>query len=341
MSVTISVTDTVCQSIDRTFFPPRVTVTGRSTTRVATIKGYVEFPGFESTPPKKYKSITWGGFSQQTAKAYLTELQCCGARYEWDGTGSINDQGQQISNYRRNYLAQCPSKNPNWPECRLIGGIVTNFDCKLDGYCWPPDPGSFPSCDTPFPLVGNAASNNYFTDQSGFPDIPDLPVDSKLHPVSSTYAASSFPSYFYFGFFLPGQVSNFPLVNLSGALEPWFQLDRTNDYFATLSDEYTDAIALANAVVTQGSGLVAQSRPRTRGFVSTWTTVDYTLHFSNILDGEHYVAIVYIGADDGSVTTIPYSFVGTGPTHQITAAAPVPPAGHSLVIRGATVIYAT
>jgi hypothetical protein len=106
-----------------------------------------------------------------------------------------------------------------------------------------------------------------------------------------------------------------------------------------LSVEYTDALALANATAYTSNGLVAQNKPRTTGFISTWTTVQYTIHCTNLLDGEQYVVILALQGDDGSVTTIPYTFTASGTTHDITANVPTPDAGHSTIVRGASINY--
>lgn len=329
-TVTFQVIDLNCDAINRTYFTPLARVTGKSRTTIATILGYPEFPGFTSSPPKKYKTATWNGYSEQTAVTWTDELPCGGARYDFIGVGAINDAGQQISNYSKNFSAQCLA-NPRGPRITSIPNFGLH---SMFGYCWTADPASCSVCPgTPFNLVGNVATNTPFNDGS------DL-LQSRMLQSSATHAACSTGSRQAIALD-PAQVTNFPNATVNGFFGHWVILTSTNDYSVTLSDEYTDAIALANATIYNSNGLVAQSKPRTTGFVSTWTTVDYTVHCSNLLNGEDYVAIVYLAGDDGSVTTVPFQFTATGATHDLTGTVPTPANGHTTVVRGATISYAT
>lgn len=328
VSLEFSVIDLKCESANRTFFTPLVRVIGQSTTTIATVRGYNEWIGFVSSPPKKYKSITWGGFSQQTSVTWSDGLPSSGARYEWDGTGTIDNLGHQVSNYTKNFFSMCPTAT-QWP----VVNSIPNFGLGvLKGYCWTLDPNSCSSCPTPFPPAGNVATNNPALDGS------DL-INAGLIPVSSTFAQKASGQGAVISL-LSSSVNNFPIAEVNSIFGHWVIVSSSTDYFSTLSDEYTDAIALANALVYTSNGLVAESRPRTTGFISTWTTVNYTVRCTNLLDGEDYVAVVYLRSDDGAVTTIPYAFTSVGTTHDITGSVPTPSNGHSTVVRGATIAYA-
>jgi len=345
--LTFQVADTACESINRTFYVPHVALTGQSTTRIATILGYNEFTGFRSTPPKKYKTITWTGFAEQRSYGANgpPEFQLIsplalgsGARWEFDGSGTINNQGSQTSNYSKNYFATCDVTAPFYVSDPILPGIIT-FGGLLSGYCWPNDPDRCSDCEDPFPEVGDISTNSLLADQI---------QEARLIPQSSVFSqrivAAVSGGLFVRADWLAEQPGA-PRYFLAGNPDPIFveyaKIQFACDYSATLSDEYTDAIALANQEVRVSNGLVAETRPRTTGFVSTWTTVDYTLHFSNLLAGEDYLAQTTIINDNGSVMAVPYSFQATGPTHSHTASAPVPAAGHTLIVRSSIVNYAT
>lgn len=365
MRVDLQVIDLECENINRTYFTPLARVTGKSTTTVAELKGFNEY--IRSTPPKRYKVETWAGYSEQVAIPFGDQSKsCAGARYEWSGANEINLAGNRIQSYSRTLYTRCPSVsagNPFWP---LGGPVVYDFPGRtfgelpsLEGYCWSLDPNSCPLCDDSLPpcvddptLLVCPSGLQFITNQAAGGESPlyraALAVQSStLKSNSSTHQVrvllseqNEFPNP------VKSYVTNFPLISYQPPGEEpriaaWVDITSHSEYSSTLSNEYTDAEALANATVTHGNGLVAQNKPRTTGYASFWTTVDYTIHCSNLLAGEDYVAIVYLRGDDGSITTVPFAFTATGETHEITAPVPTPEAGHSTVVNGVTISYAT
>lgn len=211
---TVTAIDLACQAVDRTFFAPRVGLTGRSTHTTATILGYSEY--IASTPPKKYKKLTVSGTHEQIGHvcSNLTSPLVCsgaltqvsGARYEFSGANEINDLGQQVSSYQQLLYAQC-FPNPDawgtsWPA--VIAGFPDFTIITLVGYCWPSDPRSCPTCETDFTLLGDISNN------TRFPVNDFVPVPGVTTATSITSAGTEKRSVV-----LDPRVSGFPQPNFS------------------------------------------------------------------------------------------------------------------------------
>ena len=102
--ITFSVIDTACQAADQSFFPPRVLMTTKSTTQIATVLGFDEY--IPSTPPKRYKTLSWDGSSEHqlwfpgntpgnTGQSY----QIAGARFDYSGSSTIDLQGNYLQSW--------------------------------------------------------------------------------------------------------------------------------------------------------------------------------------------------------------------------------------------------
>lgn len=109
------------------------------------------------------------------------------------------------------------------------------------------------------------------------------------------------------------------------------------DRIVTLTDEYTDADALAVASMLFGTGLVAESLPRTTGYISTWTTVQFSLACNNLMPGQPYVVSVELLHSDGSVTTVNYPFTAVTTDNTITDTIPTPADGTWIAAQNATI----
>jgi hypothetical protein len=135
-------------------------------------------------------------------------------------------------------------------------------------------------------------------------------------------------------------IQNFPLANVNFTNAHWIVLHASHDYTATLSDEYTDAEALANATVFTSNSKIAETFLAT-GYVSQWTSVNYKLKFTNLIANELYFATVTLRRSDGVTSMVPYSFTAAGTTHEIIDSVPNPPAGMTMEVRLPTVIFDT
>lgn len=346
-SFSVFVIDTDCEELNRTFFPPRVTLTGLSTTRIATVKGYREF--IPSVPPRMYKKLSWEGTSQQTAfilpssniafidgRAIPISLPLgvpatvANAKYEWSGVGEIDNTGQQVSKYQKLFSAMChPDRaawGTDWPAFSTSrvnpvfpGGVVPNV---LKGYCLDSDPKSCGTCS--LSLQGDVADNSIF-DGSDFLRSTN----------SSVLTALSFEARYT----TPITQGVIGLTQVEQDFEIAY-LQAVHNYSATLSDEYTDAIALANAEVFNTNGLTAENKPRTTGLVSSFTTTIYQLRFTNLLAGEDYTATVTLADSNGARTVRTYDFTAIDVTHTISDSIPNPAAGHSITARNPFVRFA-
>lgn len=112
------------------------------------------------------------------------------------------------------------------------------------------------------------------------------------------------------------------------------------DKNVTLSDEYTDADAMAAATVLSSAGLVAISLPRTTGFLSIWTTVAYTIDCQNLMPGQPYVVTIDLFSSDGTTVTRTYNFTAAVSTYSITDNIPTPPDGMWTVARNPIIALA-
>lgn len=313
-SLTFNVIDTACQSADRTFFPPRIALTGTNTTTIATIKGFAPYSQ-TTTPPKKYKKLEWTGTSEQWAVTFAGSLPCSGAKYVWSGASEIDVNGNYISKYRKDYYAQCPA-DTTLPTINTIPGFGLTH---LEGYCWPADPGSCPTCPpSPYTFVEDRASNS-INDITTFLNDALAPThtltDLSLSNVSSSMVVG----------FIGGAVG-FPVP-------PQIILRSSHNYSSQLSIEYTDADALASATHWTGNGLVAETRPRTTGFTSTWTSVVFRLACSNLVPGESYRVTVDFVNSHYVHTQRVYTFTTATDTYLITDNVPTPAAGDTLEVR--------
>lgn len=383
MSITFEVIDLNCQAEDISFFVPQVQLTGKSTTSFATLYGWSEF-GTPSTPPKKYRTITVTGFSLRVGfTAESTPQQCAGAKYVFSGVGQVDLKGHLIQRYNKNFFAQCSKQY--WPPepLQLLPGSIhsdPNFPNTFVGYCWPTDLKSCSTCDpdeTDWAFLGNYSSTTQAFDLFGFLSTNTPVVTSTTYAVNDVFHGITSVHTDEFSAVLfgtdsdnytvtvgsttytgraavtdPGTI-NFPaeFLRLGGGtflLGQYINFTDTNNFSAVLTDEYTDALALANATVVIGTGKTAQNTPRTTGFTSITTSVVYTLAFDNLLSGQDYTATVDLWdlSEDNfgtvSVHTLKtYAFTASGATHTIVDVVPTPAAFHTITVQKPTVAFAT
>jgi hypothetical protein len=344
---TVEVADLACETADKSFYPPAVSMTTVSATKIATVLGFSEYQGFSSTPPKKYRTLTFSGYSQNGYRTFGSSgtLYLGAGRYEWSGFSQYDLGGALTSQYAKILKTACQT-SPNGPGVNLSG-----VSPQLRGYCGPwfgVQNGELftKACDScPNPDV--------YTDGIGWKTWPGFstnsPYDgsdlfgafsgtSALVPLSATQAGVHTAGVASFAF----QVSPIALIGFpsGSALGSSLIIDYDHQFDAVLSDEYTDAQALAQAVVITGTGRVAETRPRTTGFVSRWTTVAFELNFTQLLVGENYVASVRFLNDNGVETVQTYAFTADDIVHTINGTVPTPPNGTFLEIRNPTVAYA-
>lgn len=232
---TVQVIDLTCEAINKTFFPPRVSLVGHSSHAIATILGYPEY--IPSTPPKKYKKWTISGTREQIGRVcsnLTSPLECSGtltqvsgARYEFSGANEINDQGQQISRYQQLLYAQCfpnrPAWGTSWPA--VVAGFPNFTITTLVGYCWPSDPLSCPTCEIDFTLLGDISNNTIFP-VNDFVPVPGATtatsrtsVGTEKRSVVLDPRASGFPQpNFATGFNVSGSAPAGPVVGTTTVL---------------------------------------------------------------------------------------------------------------------------
>lgn len=369
MSITFSVIDVSCEQADQSFFVPNVSLLPKSTTIITSILGYDEF--IPSTPPKRYKKITFTGFSERVAfTAEQSPNQCGGAKYVYGGVGEINTQGQVISKWTKNFYAQCSKQFwPNEPLQLVPGAITTQPGVPFPvfvGYCWPTDPSSCPTCDPSdanWPFIGNYYTNTPLIDLGAFLFNVNAPVVtstswsvndvfhgltsiSRNVPFTATVTGVTWNmSVGSTNYTVEDAITNptpltFPVKSISGIFGQFINFTDTNNYSAILSDEYTDAEALANAQTISGNSSTAQNFPRGNTFSSRTTNVVFTLLCGNLIAGSDYtVTVDFWDKLANTHTPKSYGFTAISGTHSITDVVPTPPAGHTITVQKPTIAF--
>lgn len=374
---TVSVVDLACQAAEQVQIQPSVALATQSQTKIATVLGFPEFFP-PSTPPKKYHTFTPTGTSTIQANVFVYDpssplkwgipyttfdedpptlrfdlpgtlgANCGGAQYMFSGVANVDKNGNRTSYYDEQLFLQCttgevpPFAPPFQPLSEFPGAnaIIGSFD----GFCWPADPASCAACD-PNSL---AFSQDLGEQRKVFtffnPLSTPVQTSTSISDSSTTQAAILLQ---------PPATANFPVLpRFPGGTGPgqpfpfevdpaaWMIVTMTQDYAFTLSDEYTDAEALANAQVINGNGSTAQNQPRTTGFVSQFTTVVFELNCTNLIPGQNYVAsVILFNAVTGLITNH-YPFTATGTTQLISDAIPTPPAGTTTTVQKPSIAFA-
>jgi hypothetical protein len=101
--------DLACEAAVQTVYPPQVSMTSKSTTQIATVRGWSEFPGFESSPPKKFKTVSWSGSSEQ--QLWLSGVQIGGAKLDWIGIDQIDSAGNITDKHQKLVSLMCDGDN--------------------------------------------------------------------------------------------------------------------------------------------------------------------------------------------------------------------------------------
>lgn len=272
----------------------------------------------------------------------------------FSGADQINAQGQQISTAVIQGFSSCANATPVVASTSFAPGSSMNF--VMPGWCYKynlahsfselPDP-TFPVCTTPaYPLVVDPSFQPINTSAIPYPLFGSIPTTT-----STTHQENTSSGSFSLGFIgasgPPDAVPLFP-PNLGQYLETDGAFPSLNgvaflvykhNYSIDLSSEYTDAIALAHAHVVTSNGTTAVNKPRTTGFVSYFTTVSFTLKFSNLVFGEEYTASVQFVDQSFAVTTQTYNFTASGTTHTITDSVPTPTSGGTRRVQNPTIIF--
>ena len=374
-TITFDVIDTSCQQADQSFFPPSITLTGKSTTQIATVLGWSEFPGFVSSPPKKFKTVSWAGSSEQ--QLWYQGVQIGGARYDFGGIDQIDELGNITNNHTKILSVMC---NGAQNRANIVGGVYpqnTNYNlaAAFIGYFgtnstfYPNLFGPTELCSSgsiPYEGIGDQAAQSPFSfpmadlfglwgsgsqgGQNSFMGQAVVTVQSNTNAASNDNGTSNVTINPYAIPLLPPGIilEQFPALETPQGFVPrppdWgagAQVVFTNAFSAALQDEYTDAEALAHAVVIQGNGTTAQNGMRTTGFVSQFTNVVYTLSIKNLIVGQSYIASVDLAdLTSGTVTTVTSPFTATSATNTIIAPIPTPAIGHTVQVRNARIAFA-
>jgi len=329
--VVFRLVDLSCQAAVQSTFPPRATLSTQSTTRIATILGYPEY--IPSTPPKKYKTITWAGTSDQVSQPLLGGPVSSNAHVEYSGVGQIDVHGNVVSKYQKNLSVPCAASdlNPTLLQFAFFGMQ------RLIGYCWPPDPHSCPTCQAVPEFKADISTNMIFDEPVGLMGVGQGFSQITDTTLVNTTNIPGFPFGLTEG--SPDGVTNFPKFFFGNEFVPAVTVSAIHNYSATLSDEYTDAEALANALVIVSNGTTAENRPRTTGFVSRFTNVVYTVRMTNLVIGQNYLVTVTFRSNPFFLFTKQVGVMATATTMQLTDVVPTPSVGVTTTVTGVTIAF--
>lgn len=324
-TVTFRVVDTDCVSVDETFLPPKAELVGRATTRVATLYGYSEY--VPSSPPKKYKQLTWSGFATQSFEfPVLIPGRCLtifgGITMNYTGTSIQGELGEDIQARQMDGDTGCQSFPWLVPAGRCLGGgssvrvppndgpIVTTPCGSLGFTFWHGDVEGINSRDVRWP--------GFFYDTFGAVDTPTNRDVVAAGTAETVYNPD------------PRVAALIGLVSYH------------NDYHIVLSDEYTEAEALTHAVIAHSAGLVAQRGLRGNSFTFQQIDVEFDLVFTRLQEDIDYEGGVSFIDSDGTVTTKTYNFTCPhgATTYKITDTIPTPAPGHFTFALLPTINYA-
>lgn len=308
--LTFVVIDQNCDALDKSFFPPKVALSTTANVVIATYRGYAGYPSFSTNPPTLFKTLTWSGFSQ-----FLYLFGPHGAqpegnlwqtmRWDYNGSGSIDLFGNKISSYTK-IKSQSYAPNPLQSVGNFAGDSINDF---VPGYL---SLTPYATAFTPTSYT-HAQSTGSVTLWSADPNDPSQYLDGLPRSISS---APNPPDYDY-------------------------RLDASFAYQADLSDPYTDADALSVAQRYTSNSSTAANLPRTTGFVSSFVSVNYVLHCSDLIVGQQYsveVDIWDITSNTHNPTT--YLFTASAATQNIPDSIPTPLAGHQVMVRNPQIFFA-
>ena len=345
-----------CESLQPPAVRARVSMSTAALTRDSRWLGWQAFDGTKT----RYKKLEWAGTAEQSAYAFgsITSEECCRAKYVWAGASEITAAGVQISWYTKDLFTRAgDGRIVPYPYALIRSGDTEYTVAELIGYCWDLDPLSSPFCDsinlTP---AGDVSTNSTTDNASGFsagvedPTVTDTTFIQTGTSVWDTLVgwvlAPSGPSG-NFQPLTPIAPDGFPTYTLNEESGPWIHMTTDRNYTGTLSEEYTDAEALANSTTYNSNSAVARNFPRNLSsvlvedwFRSSTTSVAYTLSCSNLVAGHNYIARVSLYRSDGLVTVVNTTFTALATTHTIVGAVPTPPANMTTTVRYPTILNA-
>lgn len=330
------VKDSTCEALDQAFFIPRIALVTTGNVRVFTKRG---FPEFVSSTGALYRTVTFSGEATQTGRTtggtspLTAPVDIGGARWVYSGSTSIDLFGNFTSHHRKDLYVAC-NNAASRPLLLTQANILEFF-----GYCYSGDPASCPTC--PSTTAGYVYAGDW---SSGNPIDPPLTLINNhgtvLTPTSMVYNSGQ-------DLVVVLNDTAAPKVNLNGQFQTWAVLHALGNYSSVLSDEYTDADAIAAGAIFSNNGSTAANFPLTllnqQNYIITMqsklVTVNYSLNCSNLVVGKEYAATYELWDSDGTATTNAVTFTATTVTHVITGTVPTPASGHTITIKNARINY--
>lgn len=363
LSAKFSVVDKVCEATQRSHLPPKVVLTTTSHTTIRTKHGWTDYSG--NIYGTLYKTLTPVGWMYQLAcninenygyPGFTYDYPFAGgSRYDYAGYSAIDLYGTLTSKHEKNLRVVCPNPalyHVNGPvyvgnNQYTLSGVFFNLN-RLDGYCWPPDPSSCQTCSSD-------QADWVFLRNDGVADIWDYPHNMTMDRFAMTSPNPTTLAYDSFNVIAgvliqPNPPPNWPTVVIWPYVDyrwPWAGIVAVGQWTITLSDPYTDAEAEASKVAYDSNGKVATIVPNWKVWNSNYmwhrsdleTSVDYTLHCTNLVPGQNYTAKAQLLYGNGSITTVSFPFQAITDTHDAHGTIPTPAVNTHITVKSPTLIY--
>lgn len=303
---------------------------------------------------------------------FCTAIRCGQAKYIWNGTTSINEAGVIVATHRKDRYGLCQNIS-NDVGFYIYAGFFNELGepvfvpsfYGIDGYCWEPDPLSCDPCpddDSGNPDLeyrGNWAQPTTLDGPSSFTQWGTAAItQTTLHktgspdPLSSPWTAPRrLIDDISGGVKRDTQLPMTPSVFFDWDNPQWavVEIQGTQDWTATLSSEYTYADAFANAQFYVSNGRIAGTQVdylRWGGSIgvhhvqSKFTTVNFTLHCTNLSIGREYIVSYQFKNTVTNITsTITERFTAVDTVHDVIGTIPTPLNNQFIKIQNPTIAF--
>lgn len=357
-AVQFELVDTGCEALEKSYFPPKVSLQTFSQTIIKTWRGW---PGYGTNT--LYRRVTYSGDKSQTAFPNynfnsLDYIQCAGAKYVFGGYDEIDIYGNVTSRHTKLLYTMCNSGG-DWPQLRELDiQSETQYIMAhpigmpyLLGYCWDDDPTSCDECNTD--EARDPENWEFYQDRAHFGpyDSPwSMLPNNALDESSATetvWIQSGQGKAFSMALW-PGRES-FPYNSILGTLTAahnFVRIFSEGTWTRELSVPYTDLDAENTKVVSTGTISVAENQPNYRTWLyntvtnkqSRITQVIYRLNCTGLVAGKSYRANVRLYYSTGGYVTVSNTFEASSATHVIQAGVPTPPANGTITVKQATIV---
>lgn len=372
-AVTFEVIDLTCESAQKTFYTPRISMATIGHTTIKTYRGWPEYTPdtgalykrLDVTGEITQRGTTIAGFGDGVPE--VGGRFAAGAKYIYSGASIIDINGNLIQKHNKDLSVAC-DKSIFIPALRapvfvspseFTWGFVQVGVYSVLGYCWEQDPNSCAQC-VDDPDNWQFIANNAVATEFDYPQNMVAGSGSSYitqTPTSIHYTGTAFKD----GVITDGTydengqiediVTNFPKIVHSPLIAqsyPWIRMTSVGDYTLTLSNPFTESDANASAVSYTNNSRMAENTPN---YLSWWfdyrfnrssraTSVQYVLTMTNLVPGEDYIARVQLVSSNGAISFVSIPFTAVGNTYTHIGSVPTPAPGFTITVKNPAIVFA-